>query len=222
MGTLEAVSEFQAGATGGRQYGRGRGMVVGVGGYGWVWRCWVGLGAEMGRAKPSAGPRGGARGHRRERGLWAEWGLSGQGWGQSCRGRTSLAEWGWVWGLVLFPRTASSKQAQRPEAGPAPRPTPLLWAFTLRLPTMRRCFRKFLGKKAPGAAGGWRGGGQWPLASPPPDSPRPCPPFFSERCSPGAPDLVHWPRPTQKQIPPSPLLLRLGGAHPFAAWTKAQ
>lgn len=147
---------------------------------------------------------------------------AGQGWGQSCRGRTSLAEWGWVWGLVLFPRTASSKQAQRPEAGPAPRPAPLLWAFTLRLPTMRRCFRKFLGKKAPGAAGGWRGGGQWPLASPPPDSPRPCPPFFSERCSPGAPDLVHWPRPTQKQIPPSPLLLRLGGAHPFAAWTKAQ
>lgn len=63
---------------------------------------------------------------------------------------------------------------------------------------MRKCFRKFLGKKAPGAAEGWRWGGRWPsaplsLTAPARHSPRPCPPFFIERCSPSAPELAHWP-----------------------------
>lgn len=44
-------------------------------------------------------------------------------------------------------------------------PWALLWAFTLRLPTMRRCLRKFLGKKHGGLVRTARVGGRW--TSPP-------------------------------------------------------
>lgn len=61
------------------------------------------------------------------------------------------ARWGRPpWGRREQHAKPQSAKSCAPHPNPNPHPSALLWAFTRRLPTMRRCLRKFLGVEARG------------------------------------------------------------------------
>lgn len=126
---------------GNRGGANGRGQGYGSG----CWGLWmesggagVGLGTESGRARPSAGLRGGARGCQRSGGCQGTardgaWGYR-QGWGSLSRalGGKLLVAWNWVWGLgSLAPAQRAANEAPEPSGqeqappGAAPRPLTL-------------------------------------------------------------------------------------------------
>lgn len=123
-----------------------------------------------------------------------------------------------LWGAESSTQSPSRPRTARPRPPARPRRSrALLWAFTRRLPTMRRCLRKFLGAEAPGAGEGREGGApSHALPSPLLAGHRPNIAPCREGCPPGAPSS-----PTGKSHP-VPLLLRLLPGSPFAASTKAR
>lgn len=103
------------------------------------------------------------------------------------------------------------EQHAKPQSAKSSAPHPsallwaLLWAFTRRLPTMRRCLRKFLGVEARGCWWGPPGGvGVLP--------PAPLPDFvpFCEGCPPGAPSSLTGQSHRVPLLPEPPGLLAAG------------
>lgn len=82
----------------------------------------------------------------RSRILWEEWTLPGsEHTSELCRSLLSRESWE----VSAFMGVGSLQDRLKLRS----RRSANVWAFTRRLPTMRRCLRKFLGKEAPGGAG---------------------------------------------------------------------